>query len=702
WVRTSPVPRRAGGPEIQYIVVDYIAALVWLGNLAALELHPFLHNAPNLNRPLAIVFDLDPGEGTTILECARVAQLLREMLDDLGLQCFPKVSGSKGIQVYVPLNKSETYETTQPFAHALAQLLESRHRDLVISEMPKHLRTGKVFIDWSQNSDFKTTISVYSLRAKQDLPHVSVPVEWGELAAALKAKNPEALFWSPKDAIARFEQKGDLFAAVLTLQQDLPEVGQQSAAPPESLSRYEQKRNFSKTPEPAPKSPRRSHQGSRRRFVIQKHAASHLHYDFRLEMHDVLKSWAVPKGPPYTLDEKRLAMPTEDHPLDYLEFEGIIPKGQYGGGTVMVWDIGTYELVEGNYYKGFLKIYLDGKKLKGEWTLLRSREKDREVWFLSKTGRPMRALSKKREDASALSGRSMQEIAAKPSATWQSNRETEHLPDAKLEFVEPMLAKLTSDLPEGEGWMYEIKLDGYRTLVMKEDQKVTLFSRRGNILNGRFPAIAEAFGPLADHTVLDGEVIAMDEEGRPSFNLLQNARGPDLQLFFYAFDVLALQGKDTRALPLQERRRLLEESALAGLSDPVRLSASFDTDPAALVGAARQQGLEGLIAKRIDSRYESGERSGAWLKYKTNQGQELVIGGYLPGKQVFESLLVGYHVKPGGDLIFIAKIRNGFTPSLRREVAERFHGLETSECPFANLPEPKSARRGEALTKEVM
>jgi len=196
------------------------------------------------------------------------------------------------------------------------------------------------------------------------------------------------------------------------------------AKAPTSLEEYSNKRNFAKTAEPAPAAVRRSKQGSRRRFVIQKHAASHLHYDFRLEMHDVLKSWAVPKGPPYIKGEKRLAMPTEDHPVDYLDFEGIIPKGQYGGGTVMVWDIGTYELLEGNYYQGRLRFHLIGTKLKGEWELVRTQKttEERDSWLLIKAGTTMRTISKKRDDSSALSARSMQEIAKAADATWESNR----------------------------------------------------------------------------------------------------------------------------------------------------------------------------------------------------------------------------------------------------------------------------------------
>ena len=274
------------------------------------------------------------------------------------------------------------------------------------------------------------------------------------------------------------------------------------------------------------------------------------------------------------------------------------------------------------------------------------------------------------------------------------------LPMARLDFIKPMLARSSDHLPSGGDWLYELKLDGYRALVMKKRGAVTLFSRRGNVLNVPFPTIVTAFGFLSDAAILDGELVVLDEDGRPSFSSLQHSRFTPDALHFYVFDLLAYKGKDLRKLPLAERRRLLEGQALKGMRDPIRLSAVFATPANELIAATKEAGLEGVIAKRADSRYESGARSGAWLKYKTNKGQELVIGGYKPGSNGFDYLLVGYY--EGKDLIFIAKIRNGFTPALRREVAQRFPRLRIAKCPFANLPEPASARRGEAITAEVM
>ena len=749
WIKRFSVPHRRHEGDIHYILIDDLPTLVWAANLASLELHPFLHRVPNISSPTEIVFDLDPGEASDILTCVRVALLVREVLTELKLQSFAKVSGSKGLQLYVPLNSGLTYDVVKPFAKTFAEFMEQRHPELVVSKMPRHLRAGKVFIDWSQNAESKTTIGVYSLRAKSDRPYVSMPVTWDELIEAQRTQRTQTLYFEPEAALVRLEKIRDLFAAVETLKQTLPrEIAASAAHSPKSLEIYRQKRDFSRTPEPPPAVsvragsagaatlPEPSAQESQRRFVIQKHASSHLHYDFRLEMHGVLKSWAVPKGPPLEAAEKRLAMPTEDHPLDYLSFEGIIPQGQYGGGTVMVWDIGTYEVIEGNFFKGYLKIHLQGKKLDGEWLLTRSHGNgDRPRWYLIKGGRKTLRVSKSDADRSALSGRTMAQITSAPAATWNSNRglaaderakkaarqanvresapkphadatkpapesviDLNSLPKAAIEFIEPMLAKAADRVPEDPQWQYEIKLDGYRGLVVKRGGRVGIFSRRNNRLNAKYPVIAGAFAKLAGDTILDGEIVALDKDGRPNFSALQNWR-PSRPVFYYAFDILAYKGRDLTKLPLSSRRPFLEE-AVNVLDDPVRLSPVFHFPAEDVVRAAREQGLEGIVAKRVDSRYESGLRSGAWLKYKTHQGQELVIGGYTPGRHVFDALLVGYYQGP--QLIFVAKVRNGFRPRSRLDVAKHFKGLAATKCPFVNLPERAGARRGFAVTEEAM
>lgn len=424
WVTTFDVPRRRHEGLINYILVNDAKTLAWCANLAALEFHPFLHRAPKLDVPTHVAFDLDPGEGSDIFTCAQVAFLLRDLFQRLGLESFPKASGSKGLQLYVPLNSATSYEATAPFAKSVAELMEREHPKLVVSKMSKELRKKRVMIDWSQNSQSKTTVAVYSLRAKRDEPFVSMPFTWAELEKAAARKDRDALYYTPAEALTRLADLGDLFAPVLTLKQKLPDAFQSlPAKPASSLKRYAEKRDFSKTEEPPPAAPEAGATAGPRRFVIQKHAASHLHYDFRLEMEGTLKSWAIPKGVPYELGVKRSAFQVEDHPLDYMRFEGTIPKGQYGGGTVMVWDIGTYELVGGSIHKGDLKLRLKGKKLKGDWHMFRIKSpEEKPVWLIIKSGAAMKPLTPRQEDMSVLTRRSLARIAKDNDAQWQSNR----------------------------------------------------------------------------------------------------------------------------------------------------------------------------------------------------------------------------------------------------------------------------------------
>lgn len=451
WVKTATVPRKGRKGNIHYVLINDVPSLVWAANLASLEMHVFLARAPKIEQPTSIVFDLDPGEPADVLDCARVSLWIRDLMAQFGMESFVKSSGSKGLQLYIPLNTAVRYEQTQMFARAIAELMERQHPDQVESEMAKALRTGKVFIDWSQNSEFKTTVSVYSLRAKRETPYVSMPFTWEEVERACKKGDRDMFYLEPEEALKRIEKLGDLFAPVLTLKQklpkkfaemlgkvDLPELTETNQTRTKktlkarmrgvgdrSLKAYEAKRDFTRTAEPGPEK-KKSRDGKEPIFVVQKHAASHLHYDFRLEMDGVLKSWAVPKGPPFVRLEKRLAMWVEDHPLDYARFEGIIAPGNYGAGTVMVWDIGTYEVMDGNFHQGKLHMMLHGKKLKGEWILVRSKKGDDDEkvpWFLIKGGESME--TPKKVDKSVLTGRTMEEIAEAKDAEWESNRKAE-------------------------------------------------------------------------------------------------------------------------------------------------------------------------------------------------------------------------------------------------------------------------------------
>ena len=732
WVKTFPVPRREGGSDINYILIDDRATLAWAANMAALELHPFLHRAPKIDTPTHVVFDLDPGEGTAVLECARVALLLRDLLGKLRLKSWPKVSGSKGIQVYVPLNTPVTYDGTQPFARAVAELLAEQHPDLIVAEMAKNLRRGKVFIDWSQNADHKTTVGVYSLRAKRGRPFASMPVKWSELTAALKTRKIDNLYFQAGGALTRLKKMGDLFAPVLKTKQHLPRkfAALQAAkrhGSAKSLEQYSAKRDFTKTSEPSPELPRRSAQGSRRRFVVQKHAASHLHYDLRLEMHDVLKSWAVPKGLSLKRGETRTAFETEDHPLEYLQFEGAIPQGEYGGGTVMVWDIGTYEVGVGNYWKGQLSIFLKGKKLNGGWSLRRvESENGKTKWLIDKIDRDAKPISAKRAELSVLTGRTMDEIAReqiwgahapsgavsgaspetsanlkKPkSAARGAHRSSTRGRVRSPEFVPPMKATAVTKLPEGEQWIYEVKWDGYRALAAKAGDDVRLLSLKNRSLTPDFPTVVEAVrGVHADSALMDGEIVAIDPRGRPSFQMLQNrgSLGRGWAIVYYAFDLLEVDNVDFKSRPLAQRKAKLRAIVEA---TAVRYNGELSGSLPAILHTVKDAGLEGIVAKDRQSHYRAGTRVTTWLKLKLSKVQEFVIGGYKPNAGSLQSILAGYY--ENGDLIFAGKARQGFNPASRKRLLEAMRPLLTEKCPFANLPTSKKSHFGEGITQEEM
>lgn len=478
-----------------------------------------------------------------------------------------------------------------------------------------------------------------------------------------------------------------------------------------SLVEYRRKRDFKKTREPSGDA-RRDKQG--RRFVIQKHAASRLHYDFRLELDGTLKSWAVPKGVPFVKGERRLAVQVEDHPVSYIDFEGIIPKGQYGGGTVMVWDQGEYKSLTSTPAKdlaaGKLHFILDGKKLKGEWYLVRLR--DETQWLLIRGKSNMRPVSKKMDDTSALSGKSMKELAA-GTTKWESNRsESKSIPATKdrarpaftVGFIEPMKARLVAAPPPGD-WIYEIKLDGFRALAFKQGNEVKLLSRNENDLGTKFPEVVESMAQLeAKEAILDGEIVALDPKGRSSFQLLQarelgQERPP---IYYYAFDLLRLGGKDLRSLPLIDRKAQLEK-LLKKPPDTLRFSASLEGDATTLLKEAQRLGLEGLIGKRIDSVYEPGKRSGAWIKLKLRHEQEFVIGGYTDpggGRKHFGALLVGYYANR--KLMFSGKVGTGFDEAMLADLHKRLTQLAMPECAFTNLPEKRSGGRSQGITASAM
>src|SRR5262245_28729442 len=267
-------------------------------------------------------------------------------------------------------------------------------------------------------------------------------------------------------------------------------------------------------------------------------------------------------------------------------------------------------------------------------------------------------------------------------------------------FIQPMLLLRTDSLPDNEQWLYELKLDGYRAIAFKRNGVVYLRSRNDKDFSGRYPGVVKGLAKMPDNTVIDGEVIALDDDGRPSFNALQNYGSAAAPVIYYVFDVMVLAGRDVMREPLDKRRELLEQKVLPTLSEPVRYASSLDAALPVLVQSVKEQGFEGLVAKRRNSVYESGLRTGAWMKMRVNRGQEFVIGGYTRGTKTFDALIFGYY--DGEKLMYVARTRNGFTPVARAQLFRKFKGLEVAECPFANLPEARSGRWGQGLTKAKM
>jgi len=409
---------------------------------------------------------------------------------------------------------------------------------------------------------------------------------------------------------------------------------------------------------------------------------------------------------PYKRGEKSLAVQVEDHPIDYAEFEGVIPKGQYGGGTVMVWDRGTYEPLGGNPKKdiaaGKLHFALHGGKLEGEWTLVRMKHAGDNEWLLIKSGEDLRPISKKKDDQSVLSGRTMARIARDRSAEWTSH-------GAKKKFdwdlVSPMKATLVSDPPKHGDWIYELKFDGYRVLAGKSGNEVRLLSSNGKDFTKRFSEITEALQSLAaDDVVLDGEIVALDEEGRSSFQLLQaletGTKRPPLA--YYVFDLLRQDGEDLLKLSLGERRTCLSK-LLSKAKEPIRFSEDIQGDPIKLLEEVRRHGLEGIIGKERKSVYEAGRRSRSWIKLKCVAEQEMVIGGYTPpegARQHFGALLVGYFQRK--ELRFAGKVGTGFNTALLNSLHKKMRALSQKSCPFANLPEKQQGRWAQNITPREM
>jgi bifunctional non-homologous end joining protein LigD len=833
------VPRREiqhSDRLVSYPLIDSPATLVWLGQSAALELHVpqwFFSSDGEWQHPDRLVFDLDPGPGVSLAECAIVARAVRDVLGPHGSELFPVTSGSKGLHLYLGLNGSMSSDEASAFAHRLAEAVERRLPDLVVSRMAKALRPGKVFIDWSQNNGAKTTIAPYSLRGRE-YPMVAAPRTWDEL------EDPDLAHLDYQDVLDRVDDLGDPIAQLgrgrpkwdgvalldtvravvegaggrvrayrrradhgdsgggprggavdrtvggslgeavgdgarrggssrtdtpdssrskdgqpaansvrrrrargssdggVAADSDAPGTGSDSpikdqpgpGAATDRLGTYRSMRSADRTPEPVP-GPGVQPVGNDDTFVIQEHHARRLHWDFRLERDGVLVSWAVPRGIPTDTRSNRLAVHTEDHPLEYATFAGTIPRGEYGGGAVTIWDAGTYETEK--WRDDEVIVVLHGERAIGRFALIRT-EGTNWLMHLMKDQDP----TPHREPGTGVSnagsgedpraeGRGSGGRAAAPAvADGQAGARKGLTAEAlsRPPEVTPMLASPGSieDFRGPSGvhaaprtpWRFEGKWDGIRAIATVFGGQVSLRSRAGNDLTAGYPEMVELAELLAEHVaVLDGEIVALGPHGVPDFSTLQRRMGlskprdvaaarREVEVGYYVFDVMYLDGVSLLRKPYDDRRRVLEAMRLAGkyVSVPKQLTGPAST---ALAESTRR-GWEGIVAKRGDSTYGSGHRSGSWIKIKTRRTQDVVVVGWRPGGGRREgglgSLLMGVN-GPGG-LEYVGRVGTGFTDVVLDDLLRRLKPLKRKTSPVADTVPAEEARDAEWVRPELV
>jgi bifunctional non-homologous end joining protein LigD len=693
-----------------YPLVNDLATLAWLAQQASLELHVpqwrFGKGGARQN-PDRLVLDLDPGDGAGLPECVEVAKLVRAILEGMGLEAFPVTSGSKGIHLYAPLDGQQTTDEVSAVAHELARLLEADHPDLVVSDMKKTLRTGKVLLDWSQNNGNKTTIVPYSLRGRMR-PTVAAPRTWRELLS------PGLRQLEMHEVLERVAKKGDPIA-------ELEKEIWHSSEAEEKLAEYRSMRDGAKTPEPMGG----AIAATGNSFVIQEHHATALHYDFRLERDGVLVSWAVPKGVPTEAGKNHLAVHTEDHPLEYGQFEGEIPKGEYGAGKVEIWDRGSYDLEKwrddeviftihgekhGSHRLALIQTDKGTDKKPGKnWLLHLMKDQQAVDWDDPESI----AASKARSASGQRSTGSWKKIGTEPRRGLTRGKSVVGGRINAAGTVHPMLATLSdvASIP-ADDWVFEMKWDGYRAVATVRGGEVTFRSRNGLDFTATYPELQQLADAVDVDVVLDGEIVALDADGRPSFGLLQTRSGltspRDVErarkaqgVQFFVFDILDRDGVSLTTKPYTVRRQELRAAVRdAGV---VRVPPEAGTDLDDAVATSRRLGLEGVIAKLASSPYRLGRRSRDWLKITHTRTQEVVVAGWRPGNgarsDTVGSLLVGI---PGADgLEYVGRVGSGFTDAQLTDLRASLDRMARETSPLIDVP-PADAKDAHWVTPKLV
>ncbi|MBS1680167.1 MAG: non-homologous end-joining DNA ligase [Bacteroidetes bacterium] len=660
-----------GKEKKDYIIATEPASLVWLANLAALELHQLHSRKPNYEFPDYMVFDLDPPEGYDFKNVIPIAFELKELVETFGYTPFVKTTGGKGIHICCPLEPRHDFHTVFEAAQLIANSFIENFPRTTTLHIKKEARKGRVLIDIYRIRSGQSIVSPYSLRGRPGAP-VSMPLSWEELS---KLKNPNQ--FNIRNAVEKILRDGDAwegmdaFAVEIhthrkkNVPKELPVSRKRKT--PAQLESYEKKRDFKKTSEPRPE----VDVSGGNNFVIHRHHATNLHYDLRLEQDGVLKSWAVPRGLPPHPGVKRLAVQTEDHPMKYLTFDGKIPKGQYGGGDMWIYALGKYQITkekkDGFYFR------LSSKEINGEYRIYQIKQKE----FL-----------------------------------------LERVDEPQINFlhqdIEPMLSSSSDKIPKSDEYVYEVKWDGIRALISLEDGQVKIKSRNKNDITKQFPELLDPKSFRATCGLFDAEIVCLDKTGKPEFkkviNRLMSTGDNTIQKlsktnpsYCYIFDCLYLDGRSLINESLTKRREWLHDAIKTDSS--YRLSEVVE-EGESLLEAAREHGLEGIMAKRQDGKYVVGKRSDAWIKIKIRNTSEVVIIGYNQGKGNRASAFGGLHIaeRDGDKIIYRGKVGSGFDDAALKEIFEMIKKIKVIRKPIPQkvLDEKVSTWIEPVLMAEVM
>jgi DNA ligase D-like protein (predicted ligase)/DNA ligase D-like protein (predicted polymerase)/DNA ligase D-like protein (predicted 3'-phosphoesterase) len=665
-----------GKEKKDYIIATEPALLVWLANLASLEIHQLHSRKANYDNPDYMVFDLDPPEGYNFRNVITLAKKLRDVIDSYGYKPFVKTTGGKGLHICCPIEPLWDFHEVFEAAQDIAKPFVDANQESATLQLKKDARKGRVLVDIFRIRSGQSIVSPYSLRGRNRAP-VSMPLEWHEL------ENVESpLEFTIHTVLDKVTSDGDAwegfdaYAVALHTKRKKETLPRKPSVNPkgtkhksaEQLETYAKKRDFTKTPEPSVSLP----DESGNRFVVHRHHASRLHYDLRLEQDGVLKSWAIPKGMPPYPGVKRLAVQTEDHPIEYLTFDGKIPKGQYGAGEMWIYGLGRYQITkqkkDGFYFR------LNSKELSGEYRIYKIKEKE---WLLERVDEP----------------------------------QVNFLRDT----IQPMLSETADKPPVGDEFCYEVKWDGIRALIALEDEHITIKSRNQNDVSLQFPELqigSKAF--RATNGLFDAEIVCLDADGKPMFKrvinrLMSSGESTILKLsksnpaYCYLFDCLYLDGRSLINEPLLRRKEWLKDALRP--DTPYRLSEHVE-DGESLFQAAKLHSLEGIMAKRKNSKYLAGKRSDHWVKVKVRQTTDCVVIGFTGGKgnreQSFGALQIAEYI--GKDLQYRGKVGTGFDDATMLEIFQALKNLKkASKPPIVGkiLDEKNSTWLEPSLTVEV-